>query len=79
MLKDFLTSVETGAGGETSPVTHPRKGIVWAKGSSFLDVRREVNAKGANLAKLALKSILSLLNEGKLNQGPLDSETILEL
>lgn len=44
-----------------------------------MDMLREVNAKGANLAKLALKSILSLLNEGKLKQGPFDSETILEL
>lgn len=35
--------------------------------------------KGVNLAKKALKPILSLLNEGKLNQGPFDSETILEI
>lgn len=34
---------------------------------------------GVKLAKLALNPILSLLNEGKLNQGPSDSETILEV
>lgn len=33
---------------------------------------------GMNLTKLGLNPILSLLNEVKLNQGPFDSETVLE-
>lgn len=46
------------------------------EGNIFMDTLREVGI-GVNSAKLGLNPILSLLSEGKLNQGPFDSETIL--